>query len=394
MNKFLVRTSLAAILTLLVYGFCADFSRANAKPAAGEQEQALWDKITGLRKEAESFQREKEPPRPSFDANETDIRNYLKALELFNKDLLKKTTPVLDASEEYYSKYPKGYYAKENFRMLLILLRNVNYLNAGIMRSEDEMVFDMLCKDENLSAQQAGELFSINLSRLGGLIQQQNGEKKPDKEAVEALIDKMEVQMKEFGRRFKSEGELLSGQIWLAVAVKELFPQRSNQILKLAREYASDADKKILDGIIRGNNILGTKPEIKFKAIDGNEVDISKMQGKVVLIDFWATWCGPCMMELPNVLDVYRKYHSKGFEIIGISFDRDIESFKKVIKERGMSWPQYFDGKIWDNDFGVYFGIQGIPTMWLVDKDGKVVDTEPGGPQLGNKVKKLLGIEE
>jgi thiol-disulfide isomerase/thioredoxin len=394
MNKFLVRTSLAAILTLLVYGFCADFSRANAKPAAGEQEQALWDKITGLRKEAESFQREKEPPRPSFDANETDIRNYLKALELFNKDLLKKTTPVLDASEEYYSKYPKGYYAKENFRMLLILLRNVNYLNAGIMRSEDEMVYDMLCKDENLSAQQAGELFSINLSRLGGLIQQQNGEKKPDKEAVEALIDKMEVQMKEFGRRFKSEGELLSGQIWLAVAVKELFPQRSNQILKLAREYASDADKKILDGIIRGNNILGTKPEIKFKAIDGNEVDISKMQGKVVLSDFWATWCGPCMMELPNVLDVYRKYHSKGFEIIGISFDRDIESFKKVIKERGMSWPQYFDGKIWDNDFGVYFGIQGIPTMWLVDKDGKVVDTEPGGPQLGNKVKKLLGIEE
>lgn len=69
-------------------------------------------------------------------------------------------------------------------------------------------------------------------------------------------------------------------------------------------------------------------------------------------------------------------------------------NLKKVIKEKGVSWPQYFDGKAWDNDLGIYFGIQSIPTMWLVDKDGKIVDTEPRGAELGSKVAKLLGIKE
>ncbi len=100
------------------------------------------------------------------------------------------------------------------------------------------------------------------------------------------------------------------------------------------------------------------------------------------------------MMELPNVLNVYKKYHDKGFEIIGISFDKDIESLRRVTKERGMTWPQYFDGRVWDNRFGVYYGINAIPAMWLVDKDGKVVDTGAYGPDLGDKVEKLLSIKQ
>ena len=67
---------------------------------------------------------------------------------------------------------------------------------------------------------------------------------------------------------------------------------------------------------------------------------------------------------------------------------------KRVTKERGMTWPQYFDGKFWDNDWGVYFGIQEIPTMWLIDKDGKVVDNKPYGPELEKKLRGLLGIQE
>jgi thiol-disulfide isomerase/thioredoxin len=184
------------------------------------------------------------------------------------------------------------------------------------------------------------------------------------------------------------------GLLAFSEEIKGLFPQRSKKILELGQKYANENSKKRLDGIICGKDILGTKPQIKFKAVDSSEVDLSKMKGKVVLIDFWATWCGPCIVELPNVLAVYKKYHSKGFEIVGISFDRDIKSLNKVIKERGVSWPQYFDGKAWDNDWGVHFGIRVIPTMWLVDKDGKIVDTEAGGPQLGNKVANLLSIKE
>lgn len=396
MNKFLLRIFWAASFALPVAGFCADSNQAGAKPAAGEQEQVLWDKIIGLGKEVESFRREKEPPRPGSDANETDIRNYLKAVELFKKDILKQIAPLLDASKEYYGKYPKGFYAKENFRLLIILMGKVGYLNDGQMRPEDETVYNKLCKDESLTAEQVGELFRVNLTSLLRLIELSDGKERPDKKAIETLIDKMEAHIKEFGRRFKSEDSLhlLSGQILLAEEIKELYPERSKQILELAKKYTTEDGKKRLDGIIRSRNILGTKPEIKFKAVDGNDVDISTMKGKVVLIDFWATWCVPCMMELPNVLDVYKKYHSKGFEIVGISFDRDIEPLKRVTKERGMTWPQYFDGKFWDNDWGVYFGIQEIPTMWLIDKDGKVVDNKPYGPELEKKLRGLLGIQE
>jgi thiol-disulfide isomerase/thioredoxin len=395
MNKFLAGISLAAILAISAAGFGADSNQAGAKPKAAPQEKALWDKITGLQKEVDEFQRHRRPPSPpGLDANETDISRFIEAMELFNRDVLKQLTPVLDAAEEYYNKYPKGFYAKENFELLLILLGRVVYLNDGIMRPEDEIVYNKMCRDENLTLEQASGLFSVNIVGLQSLMGRWSDKEKLDKKAIEALIDKMETQINEFGQRFKFDSNMIMGLLTFSEEIKDLFPQRSEQILELAKKYASEGGKKRLDGIVRSNNILGTKPQIKFKAVDGSEVDLSKMKGKVVLIDFWATWCGPCMMELPNVLDVYKKYHSKGFEIIGISFDRDIESLKKVTSKRGMNWPQYFDGKVWDNDLGIYFGIQSIPTMWLVDKDGKIVDAEAGGPQLGNKVANLLSIKE
>ncbi|HRH95785.1 MAG TPA: TlpA disulfide reductase family protein, partial [Prosthecobacter sp.] len=101
--------------------------------------------------------------------------------------------------------------------------------------------------------------------------------------------------------------------------------------------------------------------------------------GKVVLIDFWATWCGPCVAEIPNVLATYNKLHEKGFEIIGISLDSDKKELTDFIKDKEMPWPQYFDGKGWDNKISSSFGIRSIPAMWLVGKDGKLVSTNVRG---------------
>ncbi len=120
----------------------------------------------------------------------------------------------------------------------------------------------------------------------------------------------------------------------------------------------------------------GETLDLKFTAFDGREVDLAKLRGKVVLIDFWATWCGPCMAELPHVLETYRKYHDKGFEIIGISFDQDRAALERITKAKEMTWPQYFDGQGWKNLFGVRFGIHGIPTMWLVDKQGAIASRD------------------
>lgn len=151
----------------------------------------------------------------------------------------------------------------------------------------------------------------------------------------------------------------------------------NGQIQGQLKTLAADAEMK-------------SKPlDIKFTATNGSEVDLSKMRGKVVLVDFWATWCGPCMAEVPGLVKSYQKLHDKGFEIVGISFDQDKAKLESVTKEKGMAWPQYFDGKGWKNEFGQKFGINSIPRMWLVNKKGLVVDTN-AREGLEAKVEKLL----
>jgi thiol-disulfide isomerase/thioredoxin len=129
--------------------------------------------------------------------------------------------------------------------------------------------------------------------------------------------------------------------------------------------------------------------ELTFTAVDGREFDIEEYRGKVVLIDFWATWCGPCIAGMPELIDLHKKHHEAGFEIVGISFDRDKEALEKFVADHEMPWVQYFDGKTWDNDYGRKYGIRAIPTMWLVGRDGKVVDFS-ARMGLAEKVEKLL----
>jgi thiol-disulfide isomerase/thioredoxin len=149
----------------------------------------------------------------------------------------------------------------------------------------------------------------------------------------------------------------------------------------LAANALSAADEKAAP--------VGKPLDIKFTAVDGRAVDLSEMKGKVVLVDFWATWCGPCVAEIPRVKEAYTKLHSKGFEIVGISFDKDKAKLESFVKDKGMEWPQFFDGKAWQNEYGQKYGINAIPTMWLVDKKGNLREPNARG-DLAAKVEKLL----
>jgi thiol-disulfide isomerase/thioredoxin len=136
-----------------------------------------------------------------------------------------------------------------------------------------------------------------------------------------------------------------------------------------------------------------SKPlDLKYTSVDGKSIDLSKMRGKVVLVDFWATWCPPCRAEVPDVVATYQKYHDKGFEIVGVSLDSDKSALLAFTKDHGMTWPQYFDGKGWDNKVSSSFGIDSIPAMWLVGKDGKVITTD-ARDDLGGNVEKALAAQ-
>ena len=134
---------------------------------------------------------------------------------------------------------------------------------------------------------------------------------------------------------------------------------------------------------------LGKPLPIKFTALDGREVDLAAMKGKVILIDFWATGCGPCCAEIPNMKAVYDKFHDQGFEIVGISFDTEKSKLERLIKKMEMPWPQYFDGKNSENQYQEQYEIYAIPTMWLIGKDGNVADLN-ARHGLAEKVQKLL----
>jgi thiol-disulfide isomerase/thioredoxin len=182
-------------------------------------------------------------------------------------------------------------------------------------------------------------------------------------------------------------------------------PDVQKMLLEVASSSEGDKERALLQEISAGNasaevknaaadmlkkmDAVGKPVDLQFTAVDGREVNVAKMKGKVVLLDFWATWCPPCVGEVPDVLATYDKLHPKGFEIVGVSLDKDKTSLTQFVADHKMGWPQFFDGLYWQNKYARQFGIESIPAMWLIDKQGNLRDMN-GRSDLSGKVAKLL----
>jgi peroxiredoxin len=136
------------------------------------------------------------------------------------------------------------------------------------------------------------------------------------------------------------------------------------------------------------------KPAIDFTQNDtlGNPVSLSSFRGKYVLIDFWASWCGPCRKENPNLVAAYAKYNNKGFDVLGVSLDQPTgkEKWMKAIHDDKLTWTQVSDLKYWKNDVAVMYGIQAIPQNYLIDPKGIIVGKNLRGDELLDKLEEIF----
>lgn len=196
-----------------------------------------------------------------------------------------------------------------------------------------------------------------------------------------------------------------TGSFASIMAIQQLKPENYMDVYKaldqgLQKKYPNSDDIKSFHAMVQQTQMMvvrseATKvgneaPELILPTPDNKELALSSLRGKVVLIDFWASWCGPCRKEMPNVKLVYQKYKDKGFEIYGVSLDKDRNAWLEAIEKDGLKWPQVSDLKFWQSEAAQTYAVQSIPHTVLIDRDGKILASGLRGAELERKLAEVL----
>ena len=285
-----------------------------------------------------------------------------------------------DQLKDFYTKYPDHSYApmarQQEFELLSIAVQLGNTNRVADLKALEKARMD----DPNATED---ERFRLRIGQL----QREVGQAREPAEALAAMEKGAQSLQKQFPNR----------------------PEVSSILLQVAEGRLqmgqTETGRSLLDDLLKGDapeevkteatqlkeklDLVGQPLQLQFTAVDGRQVDLQKMDGKVVLVDFWATWCAPCRAELPKVKEAYRQWHDKGFEIVGISFDQEKDALTNFVARESMPWPQYFESSGDNNKYGEQFHIGGIPAMWLVDKKGKLRELF-AREDLSGKVAKLI----
>jgi peroxiredoxin len=219
----------------------------------------------------------------------------------------------------------------------------------------------------------------------------------PELKAFDALFAKHQ------GEKTDESAQILMMEAMLYLQVLDHTDQGVELIKQLQRDFPDTKPARNADNILasieqqqaakklKAGLAEGTKfPDFDAKDTAGKALAIANYKGKVVLLDFWATWCTPCVHELPNVIKTYEAYHKQGFEVIGISLDKDQEKLASFTKEKNMLWPQYFDGLAWQNKLAVKYGVNSIPATYLLDGQGTIIGKDLRGEALDQAVAKAV----
>ena len=284
-----------------------------------------------------------------------------------------------DQARDFYTRFPNHPKAEDARRI------EYNLLTLAVQKYHDTNQVEHLAalRQEHIkdASTSPDDSFDLRLQE----VEEAAMAKKADGKA--AVFAELEKGVRELQKEYPKRPEIYALLLQIASSSD---PDKARALMKEVADNApSEEIKQAATAQLKQMEALGQPFDMQYAAVDGRQVDLAKMKGKVVLIDFWATWCGPCVAELPDVKAAYDKLHGKGFEIVGVSLDQDESALKKFVKEKDMAWPQFFDGQGWQNRLAVEHGIQSIPAMWLVDKKGNLSDMD-AREGLEEKINKLL----
>ncbi len=171
-----------------------------------------------------------------------------------------------------------------------------------------------------------------------------------------------------------------------------LFITYANEYLETYGDKSESAQKLRSQIKNAQSFVVGAEaPDFAMNNMEGEKVKLSDFKGKVVLIDFWASWCGPCRKENPHVVKLYEKYQKDGFEILGVSLDKTQDRWVQAVAKDGLTWPQVSDLKGWQNEVAQMYSVKSIPHTVLLDKEGKILAFKLRGPQLDQALKEIFG---
>jgi thiol-disulfide isomerase/thioredoxin len=270
---------------------------------------------------------------------------------------------VASKAREFYTRFPddaRALKAKTSEREMLAQAERLGNVSARVRLVEiDEARLNDPSTGEN-------ERFEIRLARLQRETRQQTTNGMDS--ALDVYAKGARLLLKDFPKRDEPY------EMLLAVAMKASEEKTRLLAREIVEGGASEAVKAQARAILKKLERLGKPLDLKFTALDGREVDLSKMKGKVVLVDFWATWSGPYAAAWPQHKIACEKWQSKGCAVVGISFDKEKEVLETFLAREKVGWPQYFDGQGWKNKIGLKNGIRSLPSLWLVDKKGILRD--------------------